>query len=90
MRLAIKLGKFPNGSYAAILTSVDQGGQAFVASSVGYTNPVLRVDCKNIRGAYMGTLNKAGTAMEGKWEQGGNSIDLNLKRAESIQADAKP
>lgn len=90
LRIAIKVGTLPDGSYAATLASLDQGGQELLASGVGYTNPVLRVDCKNIRGVYVGNLNKAGTEMEGTWEQGGQKMPLNLKRAELLPAEAKP
>ena len=90
LRIVIKVGKLRDGAYAATLASLDQGGEELLASSIGFTNPVVRIDCKQIRGSYVGNLNQAGTDIEGNWEQGGTPLPLNLKRAELIQAEAKP
>ncbi|MBI3414161.1 MAG: hypothetical protein HY043_02385 [Verrucomicrobia bacterium] len=90
LRIAIKLGKLLDGAYAATLVSLDQGGDELLASAVGFTNPVVRIDCKQIGGSFVGNLNKASTEIAGNWEQRGTPLPLNLKRAELIQAEAKP
>jgi len=86
LRLALKIGKAPDGSYAGTMASLDQGGREMLASSISFTNPVVRLEWKGIRGVYHGTLNQEGTAMEGKWEQMGKPLPLNLVRANPGEA----
>jgi len=90
LRLAFKLGKLPDGSFTGTMASLDQGGRDLPASSIGYTNPVVRMEWKGIRGVYTGTMNKEGTEMAGTWEQWGNTSPLKLQRVESAEAAAKP
>lgn len=80
LRIVFKLGQLPDKSYAGSMASIDQGGQPLLASSVGYTNPVIHVECKGIRGSYTGQLNAAGTEFDGRWEQGGPALPLKLRR----------
>jgi hypothetical protein len=81
LRLAFKIGRLPDGSYAGALVSLDQGGRELPSSNLGYTNPVVRMEWKAIRGTYTGTVKQDGTEMEGTWEQMGRSMPLRLKRA---------
>jgi hypothetical protein len=90
LRLAFKLGKLPDGAFTGTMASIDQGGRDMPVSTMGYTNPVVRMEWKGIRGVYTGTLNKEGTEMEGTWEQFGNPSPLKLQRVESAEAAAKP
>ncbi|MCI0538331.1 MAG: hypothetical protein L0Z50_24250 [Verrucomicrobiales bacterium] len=90
LRLALKLGKLPDGSFSGTMASLDQGGRDLPVSSVGYTNPVVRMEWKGIRGVYTGTVNKEGTEMTGTWEQWGSPSPLSLQRVESAEAAAKP
>ena len=89
LRLALKLGKLPDGSFAGTMASLDQGARELPASSIGYTNPVVRMEWKGINGVYTGTLNQTGTEMDGTWQQGG-PLPLKFKRVESAEAAAKP
>ena len=83
LRLLLTLGRppGPTPSYVATVNSLDQGGRALVAHAVGFSNSVLTVECPAIQGKYTATLNKAGTLLEGQWEQGGMKTPLNLDRA---------
>ena len=89
LRLVLKLGQLPDGTFAGSMASIDQGGRPLLASHVGFTNSVLRVDCKTIRGTYTGTLNAAGTAFDGKWEQGNSTLPLILARGAQTADAAK-
>jgi hypothetical protein len=51
---------------------------------------VVRLEWKAIRGVYNGTLNQEGTAMEGKWEQMGKPLPLNLERTNPAGEAKKP
>ena len=90
LRLALKLGKLPDGSFAGTMASLDQGARELPASSIGYTNPVVRMEWKGINGVYTGTLNQAGTEMDGTWQQAGSPLPLKFQRTESAEAAAKP
>jgi hypothetical protein len=91
LRVAIKIGKLPAGALAGTLVSLDQGGQEMLMTSIGFTNPVVRVEAKSIRGTYIGKLNTAGTGFEGTWEQFGRPIPLNLTRSSTnAVTTAKP
>lgn len=89
LRLAIKVGKLPDGSFAGTMASLDQGARDLPATSIGYTNPAVRMEWKGINSVYTGTLNKAGTEMDGTWQQG-TSSPLKFQRVESAEAVAKP
>ena len=89
LRLALKLGKLPDGSFAGTMASLDQGARELPASSIGYTNPAVRMEWKGLNGVYNGTVNKAGTEIDGTWEQGA-PLPLKLLRVESAEAATKP
>ena len=89
LRLALKLGKLPDGSFAGTMASLDQGARELLATSIGYTNPVVRMEWKGINGVYTGAVNKAGTEIDGTWKQGG-PLPLKFQRVESAEAAAKP
>jgi hypothetical protein len=89
LRLALKLGKLPDGSFAGTMASLDQGARELPASSIGYTNPVVRMEWKGINGVYTGAVNQAGTEIDGTWRQGG-PLPLKFHRVESAEAAAKP
>src|SRR5262245_4353745 len=89
LRLALKLGKLPDGSFAGTMASLDQGAQELPATSIGYTNPVVRMEWKGINGVYTGAVNKAGTEIDGTWQQGA-PLPLKFQRVESADAASKP
>lgn len=90
LRLILKVGKLPDGSYSGTMASPDQGGREMAVSTAGYTNPVVRLEWKAIRGVFTGTLNKAGTEMDGTWEQWGRPSPLKLQRASAGDTTVKP
>jgi hypothetical protein len=83
LRLALTLGKAPDGSYAATLVSLDQGPGELLATTVDYTNAAVRIEWKGIHGVYSGNLEKSGAEIVGAWEQGGKPRPLKLVRAEA-------
>jgi hypothetical protein len=48
---------------------------------VDFKDPALHFEITAIGGAYDGSYDKAKDELSGKWQQGGQSLDLNLKRA---------
>jgi hypothetical protein len=72
--------KKPDGSYSAVLNSLDnQYIQNVAASSVAWKDGALKIDVPALSGAYVGTLK--GDHFEGQWSQaGGKAIALALAR----------
>lgn len=80
LRLVFKLGRLPDGTLTGMLHSPDQGSAELLLSSASFTNSTVRLETRAIRGTYNGTLNDAGTELDGKWEQFGNPLPLKLSR----------
>ncbi len=80
LRLAIKLSTGADGKAAAALTSIDQGGQEFPATSVAVNGKEITIEVRPIGGSYKGTLGATGE-IAGAFTQGGNNLALTLKKA---------
>ena len=81
LRIVVKIGQTPDGQFAGSLLSPDQGGGEVPTTAIGYTNPVVRLEWRGIRGVYSGKLNADGSVFDGKWDQNGSGFDLQLSRA---------
>ncbi|MFO1501764.1 MAG: hypothetical protein U1G07_25875 [Verrucomicrobiota bacterium] len=90
LRIVIKIGQTPEGAFAGSLASPDQGSSEVPITSISYTNPVVRLESKGIRGVYTGKLNPAGTMLDGTWEQSGAQFELKLARSAASTAAKKP
>jgi hypothetical protein len=90
LHLVLKIGKTPDGTYAATMASIEQGGREIPASSASFTAPKLKMEWKGIRGKFEGKINKEGTEVDGKWEQIGDPLPLKLERTATFEGDKKP
>ena len=79
-RLVLRLGRLPDANYAATLNFPDMGGNSMLASHAGVTNSIVRIEYHGIHSSYTATLNASGTALDGKWEDGGSPKPLSLTR----------
>lgn len=64
----------------ATMDSPDQGGFGIAASKVTRDGASLKIEWKNIGGAFNGKFDKALQTLDGTWSQGGGSAPLTLKR----------
>lgn len=64
----------------ATMDSPDQGGYGIAASKVTRDGASLKIEWKNIGGAFDGKLDKDLQTLDGTWSQGGGSAPLTLKR----------
>lgn len=90
LRLVIVVSSAAAGVLSATLHSIDQGGQAIVASSVALEGSAVRISVGAIGGAYEGQLSPDSNSISGTWSQGGGKMPLNLKRATADTAWAIP
>ena len=82
LRLVLKVTKKPDGTLAATLDSPDQGATGIPVDSITITGATLRFELRSAGGVYEGTINKEGTAIDGRWSQGPGSFPLVLSRVE--------
>jgi len=82
LRLVFKVGQLPDGKFGGSLVSLDQGNSELPMTSAGFTNPVVFLEFKGIRGQFTGALTNAGKEFHGTWEQFGNPTPLQLRRTE--------
>jgi len=80
LRLVMKVGRTPDGTYGGSVVSVDQGGVELPTTSMTLSNSNIRVEFKSLRAVYTGTLTNQGKVMDGKWEQMGNPLPLRFER----------
>ncbi len=87
LRLVLKIGRTPDGSYAGTLSSIDQGAKELPASAASFTAPALKMEWRAIRGKYEAKMSADGKSIEGTWEQFGNPMPLTLERITEAEAN---
>jgi hypothetical protein len=88
LRLALHVEKNSDGSLAAVLDSIDQGGAKIPVDSVAVENGTLRLTFKAIAATYEGTVSSDGKTVQGTWSQSGQQLPLTFQRQEKA-ADPK-
>jgi len=90
LRLALKVAKAADGNLAATIDSLDQGAGGIPVAEIAHTGDDVKLILKVIAASYEGRLNAAGTAIEGKWNQGGAILPLTFQReAKPAEGDKK-
>lgn len=90
LRTVVKISKTPDGKLAAVMYSIDQGGQPITASSVSVDGSTVKYAVTAINGSFEGTLSAGGKTIDGKWTQGPGKLDLTLVRTTPDTAWALP
>ena len=67
---------------SATMDSPDQNVTGIKVDEVSFVEGVLKMKVNIAQGGYEGTVNNH--KIEGKWTQGGQSIDLNLKKKRKL------
>ena len=78
--MEIKIEKINVGGFKTTLYSIDQGGQALVASKTTFENGTLTFSIDMIGGKYEGKISADGKTIAGNFTQGPMSMPLNLAR----------
>lgn len=66
---------------AAMVHSIDQGGQGMPASSVTVQGTTVRITLAALGSTFEGQMSADGNSIAGNWSQGGKSLPLTLARA---------
>jgi len=83
LRLLVKISKAASGAATGTMDSLDQGAKDIPLSRISYTENKVRFEVAGVGGVYEGTLANDGTAIAGQWQQGGQSMTLDFKKAAS-------
>jgi hypothetical protein len=76
--------KRPDGSYAVVLNSPDNGNiKDVAASSVSVNADAVKVEVAALSGSFAGTLK--GSSLEGQWTQPGGTLPLVLSPYQKVQ-----
>ena len=89
LRIVFKISANADGTLAATLDSPDQGAENIAVSKVTFENGRLYLESKVIQGTYEGQIKEDGS-IEGKWQQGGISFPLLLKRIDEAPKLHRP
>ena len=84
-RIVNKVSKDDKGALKVVNYSIDQGGQAMIATSASFADGVLKFSIDFIQGKYEGKMSDDGKTITGTWTQG-DSIPLNFERANADTA----
>lgn len=76
----------PDGSWSVKVDCPDQGVSGIAAHTVTYNPPRLQMEFRSFGASYDGTINLAGTRMEGNWKQSHLSLPLGLDRNDKALA----
>ncbi|HUU15995.1 MAG TPA: alpha/beta fold hydrolase [Sedimentisphaerales bacterium] len=89
LRIVFKINANADGTLAATLDSPDQGAENITVNKVTFENGRLYLESKVIQGTYEGQIKEDGS-IEGKWQQGGISFPLSLKRIDEAPTLHRP
>jgi hypothetical protein len=83
LRLLVKISKAASGAATGTMDSLDQGAKDIPLSRITYKESNVRFEAPGIGGVYEGTLASDGATLAGQWQQGGQSLTLDFKKAAS-------
>ncbi|MBM3332521.1 alpha/beta hydrolase [candidate division WOR-3 bacterium] len=89
LRIVFHVNQAADGKLSATLDSPDQGATGIAVDECSFGNGKLTLAVKSIAGGFEGML-KNDSTIEGKWNQGGMSLPLVLKRIEKVAAALRP
>jgi pimeloyl-ACP methyl ester carboxylesterase len=90
MVLRVEPAKAAPGRLAPFLDSPDQGSKGIPVTAIGLDASKVSFEVKPLGVAFSGTLNEAGDAISGTFEQGGAKLPLDLKKTEKVVEAKRP
>ncbi|MBE0542665.1 MAG: hypothetical protein IH623_15010 [Verrucomicrobia bacterium] len=81
LRLRLNITKTSNGEATGTMDSLDQGANGIPLSALTFKDGKVRFEARGIGGVYEGTLATEGDTLSGQWQQGGQTLPLNFKKA---------
>jgi hypothetical protein len=81
LRLQLHFTQNKDGALAGTMVSPDQSDQSIAIDKIDFKDPKLHFEITAIGGVYDGSYDKAKDEISGTWQQGGQSLPLNVKRS---------
>jgi hypothetical protein len=82
-RLKVKIAKASTGAATGIIQSLDQGSKDIPLSGISCKEGAVHFEARGIGGRYDGALSPGGAMLTGKWQQSGQTLPLEFKKAAS-------
>ncbi len=80
LRIRFHIKKNRGGDLTATMDSPDQNANGIPVTKATQDQDNIKLDVQAIRGSYEGTIQPGTDSISGKWMQGGQTVQLNLKR----------
>lgn len=80
LRLRVTLAKTDTGTATGTMDSLDQGANGIPLSAITLTEGKIRFEVRGVGGVYTGTIAEGAVVISGQWQQGGNSLPLDLQK----------
>lgn len=90
LRIVFNVIETENQKLIATLDSPDQGAFGIPVDTVIFNPPYVKFEVTTIAGFFEGNLNETAQSIPGKWNQGGQSFDLELSRSDSVITINRP
>jgi pimeloyl-ACP methyl ester carboxylesterase len=90
LRIVFNVIETENQKISAALDSPDQGAFGIPVDTVIFNPPYVKFEVTSIAGFFEGNLNETAKSISGKWNQGGQSFDLELSRSDSAITINRP
>jgi len=90
LTIVFNLSKNDSGVYSSTLDSPDQGAMGIPTESTTITGDSILIKIPIVQGFYSGKIIYDEMKIEGKWSQGGMSLDLVVNKVDKIEKPERP
>jgi fermentation-respiration switch protein FrsA (DUF1100 family) len=90
LTIVFNLSKDDSGKYTSTLDSPDQGAMGIPTESTLINGDSILIKIPVIQGFYSGKIFYDKMKIDGKWSQGGMSLDLTVKKVEKLEGRNRP
>jgi pimeloyl-ACP methyl ester carboxylesterase len=90
LTIVFNFQKDAEGKYTATMDSPDQGAKGIPTESVTIREDSIIVKVPSIMGSYEGKIFSDSMKIDGKWKQGGMSLDLAVYKVDKVEEVKRP
>ena len=90
LTVVFNISKNDSGNYVSTLDSPDQGAMGIPTESTTITNDSILIKIPAVQGFYSGKIFFDEMKMDGKWSQGGMSLDFTIIKVEKLEGRNRP
>jgi hypothetical protein len=90
LTVVFNLSKDDAGMYSSTLDSPDQGAKGIPTESTTITGDSILIKIPAVQGFYTGKIFYNEMKINGKWSQGGMSLDLTLSKVDKLEEAKRP